>query len=233
MKSFNLLIFLLHGLTFVHSIAPNPNPYFITSDYGVSQGPIYLRGNMISSWEEDDEGFTVMPTVNRTYHYAQQDAVSGELVVTALPIRKKINGVLVGSSPLALGITRHEQSSQVVQNQKCGDFCTTANGRGRELRNLVSTTGTLKNLIVLFKFSDHATRTLPSVSDISTIMNHPGDGVNIAYDALAPTGSVRLVLCHVLNYCDTEIYRSAICLHHSNSFLQRTLYQEFLWAVTY
>ena len=198
MKISKLIVLFLHGFSSVHSISPNPNPYFITSNHGVSQGPIYLKGSMIRSWEEDDEGFTVMSTGNnRTYYYAQLNATTGDLVPTTLTIRKKVSGALVGLSPMKLGIARHERPSKETVAQKCGDFCKTFHDDGRrELlvqNRRAATTGTLKNLIVLFKFSDHTTRTLPSVSDISTLMNHPGDGVNIAYNALAPTGSVRFV----------------------------------------
>ena len=181
-------------LAYVRSdISPNPNPYFVTNDYGLSQGPIFLKGSFVYSWEEDEEGFTVIPTTDRSYFYAKQDVTSGDLVATTLPIRIKVNGVLIGSSPMSLGIAPHEQASEKVKLEKCGDFCDNDMNRGRLLRNrnLVSTTGKLKNLIVLFKFSDHLNRTLPSVSNLTILMNHPGDGVNVPYNILAPTGSVR------------------------------------------
>ena len=196
MKSFKLLflLYIQHGFHFVHSdISPNPNAYFVNDDKGVPQGPIYLKGSVRYAWEEDAEGFTVLTKGNRSYYYAQKNLTSGELFATSLPIRKKVNGVLMGLSPLSRGIARHERPSDKVQKQKCGEFCNKANdeGQGRELRKLISTIGTLKNLIVVFKFSDHTTRSVPSLADIITLMNHPGDGVNVAYDPLAPTGSVR------------------------------------------
>ena len=179
-------------MTFVRSnVSPNPNPYFVINEYGVTQGPIYLKGSFKYSWEEDDEGFTVLPAGNSSYYYAKQDAITGDLVVTSLPIRNKVKNVLTGTNPLSHGIAHHQQPSEKVKRQRCGEFCNNVKGHDRELRNLVSATGTLKNLIVLFKFSDHTQRSLPSVSDIDVLMNHPGDGVNIAFDALAPTGSVR------------------------------------------
>jgi hypothetical protein len=178
-------------------MSPNPNPYYVTADNGVSQGPIYLRGGVQGAWEEEEDGYTVLPDKKGNYFYARQDAATGELVATTLPIRKKVNGVLVGASPRKYGIPRHVRPSEEAQMRKCGDFCEKDHGQGdRRLRNLVSTTGTLKNLIVLFKFKDHTTRTLPTAADITALMNHPGDGVNTAYNLLAPTGSVRFVsLC--------------------------------------
>jgi len=206
-------------VTIVNSdISPNPNPYDITNKYGVPQGQVFLQGSIRYSWEEDEEGFTVIPSINRTYYYAMQDTTTGDLVATSLPIRKKVNGVLVGKSPLSLGIKRREQPSDTIKKQKCGDFCKNGKGHRRDLRNLVSTTGTLKNLMVLFKFSDHTSRTLPTVSDIMTLMNHPGDGVNIPYDALVPTGSVR----YVYNYSESFQFRLT---HHARQnivFLEST-----------
>lgn len=190
------LIFLL-ALSVVHSdISPSPNGYYVSNILGVTQGPIFVKGRVQYSWEEDEEGYTVLPIVNRSYFYATTDDTTGTLIPTSLPIRKKVNGTLVGTSPATLGIPPHVKPSNEVQQQLCGEFCSslTAGPVGRDLPNPVSSMGVLKNLIVLFKFSDHANRPVPSPSDISTLMNHRGDGVNIAYDPLAPTGSVRYVV---------------------------------------
>jgi hypothetical protein len=193
-----LILLFLSILTFVRAnMMPNPLPYFVTDEYGVEQGPIYLKGTMTSAREEDEEGYTVLPDPHRTYFYARQDEITGELVATTLPIRAKVDGVLVGTSPSEYGISPHEKESEEARLRKCGDFCMKEKARDRQLRKLTTkTTGILKNLIVLFRFHDHQYRALPSKLSIETLMNHPGDGVSIPFDAtFAPTGSVRFVVC--------------------------------------
>ena len=59
--------------------------------------------------------------------------------------------------------------------------------RGRELkkkRKLVATVGSLPNLVIPIRFSNHASRNLPTRDDLDILMNHRGP------HPLAPTGSV-------------------------------------------
>jgi hypothetical protein len=52
-------------------------------------------------------------------------------------------------------------------------------------RRTTQTTGTVKNLVIPIKWSDHTGRTLPSKEDIDVLMNHNGP------ERRCPTGSVR------------------------------------------
>ena len=51
---------------------------------------------------------------------------------------------------------------------------------------MISSTNTLKNLVVLIRFADHIDRTLPSISDYNILLNGPG-----GEGTVAPTGSVN------------------------------------------
>jgi hypothetical protein len=212
-------------------IPPNPNPYYVKNANGVSQGPIFLKGGVTGSWEEDEEGYSVLPDSKRNYFYLKFNASSGDVFATTLPMRKKVNGVLVGSSPSTYGIPRHARPSKDVQMRKCGEFCEkNNNGRDRQLRNLVSTKGTLKNLMVLFRFSDHVNRTLPSPENITTLMNHPGNGVNVTYHSLAPTGSVRFAF---LFFSYDLLNRHFAFQHFVVQLFKRALPQKFPWSANH
>ena len=58
-----------------------------------------------------------------------------------------------------------------------------------QVRHLTGSSGTLRCLVVPFKFSDHTNRPLPTMSELQTMMGH--DGLHPKY---APTGSVRYAL---------------------------------------
>jgi hypothetical protein len=58
--------------------------------------------------------------------------------------------------------------------------------RQNHRRAAISTTGTLKNLVIPIRFKDHAERTLPSQADLSVLFNNNGPDPK-----LCPTGSVK------------------------------------------
>jgi hypothetical protein len=58
-------------------------------------------------------------------------------------------------------------------------------------RTATATTGTLKNLVIPFKFSDHATRTLPTQSDLNILFNGSEQDCSSNQAICGKSGSVR------------------------------------------
>ncbi|MBK7874686.1 MAG: thrombospondin type 3 repeat-containing protein [Planctomycetes bacterium] len=168
------------------------NPAPIRAD-GVdgSAHTLYLRGDAYGFWYEDDEGVALVRNGER-FEYADL-APDGRLAPQGIALgaddphraqrarhprpRVAPHG-LVRTSPA--GATGHgaghgAQLAPAPQNP------TTAFGIG---------SGTVKNLVLLLRFSNHGptgqNRTLPSAADVNTIMNAPGGS-----PTLAPTGSVK------------------------------------------
>ena len=101
------------------------------------------------------------------------------------------------SDPESAGLGKGLKMSKDKAEEKCGKFCTdndpgedSSGGEARHLRGQETRRlqGTLKNLVVIFKFSNHASRTVPSRDDIDTLMHSDRNVANIA-----PTGSVKQV----------------------------------------
>jgi M6 family metalloprotease-like protein len=185
----------------VHPMPPNPEPYQVTYPDGTVSPLIYLkvRGGLFSNpiiYEETADGFTVKPVgVGGKYMYIDIDEETGETFET-----DKVAGV---DDPSTYGIHKgaavHKRRN-IFQNRKLrydngpgndhidGAVPTQGNDtneRNHSHRRTVITSGTLKNLVVPIKFSDHTGRSLPSRSDLDTIMNNKGS------NTLCPTGSVR------------------------------------------
>jgi hypothetical protein len=137
-----------------------------------------LNGDDYYHFFTDEDGYTCIPNDIGDWVYAIQGP-EGDLITTGVKVdnKKRPPGLAKGISPT------DEAKAKDCVNKLCG-----GNGKGRHLRathrQLVAAQGTVKNLVVLIRFSDHTGRTLPSENDISTLMNNPGP------NTLCPTGSV-------------------------------------------
>lgn len=158
----------------------NPEPIAEQQTDGT---PITLRikGDEFDNYYTDDDGYTCLENDNGDWVYATQGP-QGNLIST---------GVLVGRARppgLAQDIrpTPEARAADCI-GKLCGDI--QSHGDDRRLketrRKLAITQGTVKNLVVLIRFSDHTQRTLPSESDIGILMNKQGND-----PLLCPTGSV-------------------------------------------
>lgn len=128
---------------------------------------LYLRGDARLHWLEDSEGYAVVKR-GKAYVYAQRDG-DGESAPSSL---------LVGSDdPARAGLVPGGLFAREVLAQR---------QTGAALAPVSSgLSGRLKNLVILLRFANHTSRTLPSTSDIDTVFNAVGGD-----EALAPTGSV-------------------------------------------
>jgi M6 family metalloprotease-like protein len=158
------------------AVIADPRPAIITQPDGTTV-TIHQRGDEFFHWLEDENGFTLLRQNDR-YVYAQLDA-QNRLVPTFW---------LAGSiDPRALGLTQRTLPPPEVRpknlNQGLKPYRPWT-ARGLEK---IAALGTVKNLVVLCRFSDHTlgvhTR---APNDYNILFNQVGiDPV------LAPTGSVR------------------------------------------
>ena len=171
----------------LHFTPPNPNPYRVKYDDG-SESPllrIKVFGTLGQSsiYEETLDGFTVKRIDQQgKYMYVDVDEKSGDFIST---------GVVAGtgnSKSLKIGKNMGIKRYDILKGRKERSKERNLNDRENfdAHRKTSITTGRLKNLVIPFKFSDHSDRTLPSRSDLDTLMNNEGP-----HDTLCPTGSVR------------------------------------------
>ena len=137
-----------------------------------------IFGDEKFNWMEDLDGYTVVHSKSkREYVYGNRDS-AGRVVATALRVGR--------DNPAEAGLGKRIMPTQAVLNQLRStgpQSFTSASQSGPEA---VPATGTVKNLVVLVRFSDHTGRTLPSQSDVDTLFNATGGD-----PILAPTGSVK------------------------------------------
>ena len=150
---------------------------------------LYFRGNGANHWYEDALGHPVVGT-EEGYFYARRGA-DGWLVAS--------EGRVGASDPRLLGI---ERKVVPVPARSAGpNAASKAHGKSaRAAADVVGSpgpatpflmgAGSVDNLVLLLRFSNHGpagqNRTLPSVANVTTIMNAVGGD-----PILAPTGSVR------------------------------------------
>jgi M6 family metalloprotease-like protein len=142
---------------------------------------LHIRGSHALHWQEDLNGYTVVRERGNSgrYVYAKRGP-SGHLLPTVHEVGK--------ANPKALGLQRRVLPSAAVRALRRADGPAGQTSEGASIGQpyLESGPQTLRNLVVLVRFSDHAGRTLPSESDIDVLMNAVGGD-----PALAPAGSLR------------------------------------------
>jgi hypothetical protein len=145
-----------------------------------AQIALMLSGDEWNNRLQDTNGYTVVETKQngrRRYVYAGGVDNNGDLVGTAHEVGK----VRPDRLGLPKGIRGRGRNRDDIANS------TSRSSRLREtmrMRRLAST-GTLKNLVVMVRFADHASRPLPDTASLNILFN------NVGAHSLCPTGSVR------------------------------------------
>ncbi|MCF7674168.1 MAG: choice-of-anchor D domain-containing protein [Akkermansiaceae bacterium] len=164
-------------------INASPTPVDLQQPDGT---PVRLRprGDEYLNWFEDDQGFSVVRN-GRQYVYADRDP-DGHLAPTAHRVG--------AGNPEGLGLPQHlHPSSAAIQDARTKALPPALRVQGPsgaapapEPPAGVASVGTMKNLVILCKFSDHDNTKIRSQADFDTIFNTIGGD-----PVLAPTGSVR------------------------------------------
>jgi len=165
------------------AIDANPNTYTIQQPDGTPVG-LRIRGDEWFHHEEDLNGYTVIKDRD-WYVYGRRDQATGRLVSS---------GLLAGiDNPAANGLKPGELPSKRVRNERAQNLGWPSAAPGNQQDGGTSASsvaaasgGVLKNLVVLIRWADHTSRTLPTSADVDVLMNNAGP-----HPTLAPTGSLK------------------------------------------
>jgi len=160
----------------LHAMPASPHPFTETQPDGTVI-TLHTRGDEHYNWNEDADGYTVVK--NRGWYEYAERGPSGRL----LP-----NGMIVGrDNPKARGLQKRILPSKAVRAQSAKSINgVNPNEAGGLAAEGVPASGQIKNLVVMIRFSDHASRPLPTVADMDVLFNAVGGD-----PTLAPTGSVK------------------------------------------
>lgn len=161
----------------------SPWPYTATNDDG-SQVKLKQNGDEWFHYESDVDGFPVVKDAG-AYVYATPDlAPTAHKVGAANPA--KIAGLATDVLAPQRDPDRRRRLANGAPVEGPPSFVARKKAEvaahGRRLDDGVEV---MPNLLIPLRFADHTDRTLPSVDDMNTIMNHEGA------HTLCPTGSVR------------------------------------------
>jgi M6 family metalloprotease-like protein len=180
--------------TVVTAVPANPLPFEVEQPDGAVV-TLHARGGWAFSWLEDTEGYAVVK-IGEEYRYAELDEWD-ELAPTLFRVgevnpddvglvRRQLPKCAGHGCTPAWGATDYPPPNAGIPDQSpLGELRRPGQTFASDLRG-VSPTGTVKNLVILCKFSDHSIPTHGHVqADYDVIFNNSGP------DALCPTGSVR------------------------------------------
>jgi len=127
---------------------------------------LYLKGNAFQHWTEDRDGYLVVKSWE-DFFYASHKASNGSLLPSKFKIGHHDPNVLPS-------LDRSLRPGKKIPGPKNGHAERESEIHMPQRRLEVSTTGSLKNLVIPIRFSDHVDRLLPSREDIELLWNAPG-----------------------------------------------------------
>lgn len=160
------------------AIPASPHPFTVTQPDGAAI-TLHIRGDEWFHWLEDQGGFTVIE-VQGEYRYATLDR-QDNLIATKFVVGR--------DDPKRAGLKVKTLPSSSTIRQIRADTMQLPAVEGGGVASAPSVVGTVKNLVISMRFSNHLARTLPSTADIDKLFNHVGP----PHSSQAPTGSVRHV----------------------------------------
>ena len=171
--TFTLLLVLMCRSVF--AMPANPAPFEVSQPDGKTVR-IYIRGDERFHWYEDTDGYTVVRD-NGRYAYGQLDK-DNRLIATPLTV-----GV---DNPKVAGLKKKTLPPVSVRRSMNPSFLS-GSSESSTSPAMVPPSGTVKNLVVLCKFSDHTLGVHTRVpGDYNILFNQVGGD-----PTLAPTGSVK------------------------------------------
>ena len=178
-------------LNHASAMPASPHPIHLSQPDG-TKIILKVRGDEKLNWFEDEQGFTVVRK-DRTYVYATLD--SNDSLRSTDYLVGKVNPADLGLQPKIIpsATTQEQLRSKALAIPAL-----------RDSPSRVPPSGTVKNLVVLCKFSDHTLGTHTRVpADYEVLMNAVGGD-----PVLAPTGSVRD--CYLENSYGTMTLNSTV-----------------------
>lgn len=165
------------------AINASPHPVTLQQPDGTNI-TLYPKGDEFSNWFEDEKGYSVVLN-GKQYCYAIVDA-SGKLAPTALLVGR--TSPAAAGLPVGLKPTAESLRSQRIKAlpPALRPAAAASSGLIAEPPTGITPVGTVKNLVVLCKFSDHDNTKIRAQADFDKIFNTVGGD-----PVLAPTGSVR------------------------------------------
>lgn len=143
---------------------------------------LHIDGDEYFHRLHDTHGYTVLQD-RKWFVYARRGD-KGHLVPTGLRVGK--------SNPASAGLSKNILPDAAIRNARRKTMshplkAAGADGAAGEAAGVAAAVpASMKNLVVLLRFSDHASRAVPPTADIEVLMNAVGGD-----PSLAPTGSVR------------------------------------------